>query len=63
MNVDATFIPKFTPNSKPGEVVSGALDVLEQMENLSEDERKKSIIELLSTGKSKTSGLSIVDSE
>jgi hypothetical protein len=43
--------------------VSGALDVLEQMENLSEDERKKSIIELLSTGKSKTSGLSIVDYE
>jgi hypothetical protein len=30
---------------------------------LSESERKKSLIELLSKGKSKTSGLSIVDSE
>ena len=63
MNVNATFIPQITPNSKPGELVSGAIDVLDRMENLSEDERTKSLIELLSTGKSKTSGLSIVDSE
>ena len=39
------------------------LNVLNRMEKLSENDRKKSLIEFLSSGKSKTSGLSIVDSE
>ena len=63
VNSDATFIPALSPISKPDQVVSGALDVLNRMENLSENDRKKSLIEFLSSGKSKTSGLSIVDSE
>ena len=39
------------------------LNVLNRMEKLSENDRKKSLIEFLSSGKSKTFGLSIVDSE
>ena len=63
INADALFIPNITPDSSPGEFISGAMNALEQIEGLSADDRKKSVIELLSTGKSKTSGLSIVDSE
>lgn len=63
VKVDATFIPQVTATRSPKEVVSGAVHILNKMENLSESERKKSLIELLSKGKSKTSGLSIVDSE
>ena len=59
MQVEASFMPLPAPGASAKEVVSGAVMVLEKMDNLTEIEKKKSIAELLIFGKSETSGLSI----
>ena len=59
MQVEASFMPLPTAGASAKEVVSGAVMVLEKMDNLTETEKKTSIAELLIFGESKTSGLSI----
>lgn len=59
MKVEASFMPLPAPGASAKEVVSGAVMVLEKMDNLTETEKKTSIAELLIFGESKTSGLSI----
>lgn len=59
MQVEVSFIPLPATGASAKEVVSGAVMVLEKMDNLTEIEKKKSIAELLIFGKSETSGLSI----
>jgi hypothetical protein len=59
MQVEASFMPLPTAGSSAKEVVSGAVMVLDKMDNLTETEKKTSIAELLIFGESKTSGLSI----
>lgn len=61
MQVEASFLAIPSANSSAQEVVSGAVQVLEKMDHLTETEKKKSLAELLIFGKSATSGLSIVD--
>jgi hypothetical protein len=63
MQVEASFIPLPTPEASAKEVVSGVMKALDKMENLTENEKKLSIVELLIFGKSPTSGLSIDGSE
>ncbi len=59
VQVEASFMPLPTAGASAKEVVSGAVMVLEKMDNLTETEKKTSIAELLIFGESKTSGLSI----
>ena len=59
MQVEASFMPLPAPGASAKEVVSGAVMVLEKMDNLTETEKKTAIAELLIFGKSETSGLSI----
>ena len=59
LSVDATFVPLISPTTSPKQAVSGLIEVLGSMNNLSAEEKKKSLAELLITGKSETSGLSI----
>ena len=61
MQVEASFLAIPSANSSAQEVVSGAVQVLDKMDHLTETEKKKSLAELLIFGKSVTSGLSIVD--
>jgi hypothetical protein len=63
IEIEASFIPLPSSTTTAKEVVNGAMKALDKMENLTDEEKKKSMAELLIFGKSPTSGLSIDGSE
>jgi len=59
LEVDASFIAIPTPNMSVQETLENITTVLDKMQHLSDDQKKRSIAELLIFGTSPTSGLSI----
>jgi hypothetical protein len=58
--LDVSFIPILSDSVGSSEALDWAIKAINKMDHLTDDQKKKSIIELYSSGKSSTSGLSII---
>ena len=58
LKLEAQFKPIVSDNATPSESISNAFEAINQVENLSPEEREKAMIELLLTGKSSAAGIS-----
>jgi hypothetical protein len=60
LNINLSYIPHISSKVTTQDALDSAIDALNKMDHLTEDQKKKSLIELYTYGKSTTSGLSIL---